>query len=46
MKKKYTDIKKGSEGVSFTGKEIQIQDREGKNIVIALIDRRESEKEH
>lgn len=42
MKKKYTDIKKGAEGVSFTGKEIQIQDREGKNIVIALVNRIDS----
>jgi hypothetical protein len=42
MKKKYTDIKKGAEGVSFTGKEIQIQDREGNNIVIALVNRIDS----
>jgi hypothetical protein len=42
MKKKYTDIKKGDEDVSFTGKEIRIQDPGGKNIVIALVDRRNS----
>jgi len=39
MKKKYTDIEKGSEAVSFTGKEIRIQDREGKNIAMAIVDR-------
>lgn len=40
MKRKYTDIKKETEGLLFTGKEVRVQDREGKNIVIALVDRR------
>jgi hypothetical protein len=42
MKKKYTDIKKGAKVVSFTDKEIRIQDREGKNIAMAIVDRRDS----
>jgi len=40
MKKKYTDIKKGTDAVSFASKEIRIQDRGGNNIVIALVDKR------
>lgn len=40
MKTKYTDIKKGTDAVSFASKEIRIQDRGGNNIVIALVDKR------
>jgi hypothetical protein len=42
MKKKYTDIKKGAKDISITGKEIRIQDREGRNIAMALVDRIDS----
>ena len=42
MKKKYTDIKKGAEVLSFNGKEIRIQDGEGKNIAMAIVDRRDN----
>ena len=40
MKRKYTDIKKETEDLLFTRKEVRVQDREGKNIVKALVDRR------
>ena len=46
MKKKYTDIKKEAEALSFTGKEIRIQDRQGKNITMAIVDRRDDLKEY
>ncbi len=39
-KNKRMDIKKRTECVPSTDKEIRIQDREGNNIVIALVDRR------
>ena len=43
MKKKYTDITEGTpEDVLFRSRKVMIQDREGNNIVLALVHKRKN----